>query len=119
MATKNPSISTHSAAGLTITATRRTMKSYNILDVELGALGLAQGVSAVAFGFGTGLLTFCFEIKKDLMLVGGKSVESVSLDFSVNHFGFPAAIVFYLIGIATFFYFNSTVRRIKRDSEQI
>jgi len=109
---------TRQSPGLIIMATKRAMKCYNITDVEIDTLGLAQGLSAFFFSVGTGLLTFCFEVTKDLMLVGGKNVETLALHFSVNHFGFPVAIGFYLLGGATFFFVGSTVRRIKRESEQ-
>lgn len=100
-------------------ATKRAMKSYNITDVEIDSLGLAQGISAVCFAIGTGFLTTCIDIKKDVMLSAQATPVSIALDFSVMTFGFPVAVVFYLVGIATFLYTNSVVKRIKRESEQI
>ncbi len=95
------------------------MKSYNITDVEIDTLGLTHWISAVFFSVGTGILSFCFEIKKDLMLIDAKTAPGIALDFSVNNFGYPIAVVFYILGAIAMIYWGTNIRRIKRESEQI
>lgn len=106
--------------GLVPIQTRRKMKGYNITDVELDVLGMMHWLAVAFFTVSGSLFTLCIEITKDLLLIQGqKNDMALALEFSVYHFGFPLAVVFFILGCLTFLKRGSIIKRIKDESEQV
>jgi hypothetical protein len=108
------------SGGLIVMATKRSMKCFNITEVEIDTLGLTHWISAICFSVGTALLTFCIDTTKDLLIAGSPvTPNAIGLRFSIYNFGFPGALIFFGIGILAMIYWGSNIRRIKRESEQL
>ena len=101
---------------LKVAHTERVMSCYNFTDSDLDAIGLSHWVAAISFALGASVLTFCLDIKKDILLLTEPTSPSIALDFSVNWFGFPAALAFFVIGVLAAFKRGTVIRRVKKES---
>lgn len=106
--------------GISVTHTRRALKSYNFTDSDLDTIGLTNVISNVALSVAAAVATFCLNLNVAVMMAGdGAPPASVALQWTINWLGVPIAIIVAGVGIMALVKRGSVISRVKRDSESV
>lgn len=94
------------------------MKSYSFTDSDLDAISLMNVVAAMCFAFGAGILTFCIDVRKDLLIESEDQLSPavLALTYSVNWLGFPVAGILLIVGLVAWVKRGGTIERVKSES---